>query len=316
MSPGPPGRDSLQPPPPTPLPLALLRAMRPHQWTKNLFVLAALAFAAGDRTEALERTSLRAGLWAFLAFCLASSAVYLGNDVVDVERDRAHPEKRLRPIASGALPVPLALVAAGALFAAALGLAWGLAGGAAVAALVAAYGLLNLAYSTGLKRVVLVDAFCIAGGFLLRLAAGGVAAGAAVSRWAFLCTLFLSLFLALEKRRAELGALGEESARTRPGLASYSLAFLDQMVSVLAACTIVAYTMYTIDPDTARKFAGANVLFWSVPFVAFGIGRYMVLVQSGRGGENPARILLGADGWFLLNTLLWGATVGYALFTG
>jgi 4-hydroxybenzoate polyprenyltransferase len=162
--------------------------------------------------------------------------------------------------------------------------------------------------------VVLVDAFCIASGFLLRLAAGGVAAEAEVSRWAFLCTLFLALFLALNKRRAELALLGEAGASTRASLQHYSLAFLDQMVSVLAACTIVAYTMYTVDPDTARKFGEGGVLFWSVPFVAFGIGRYMVLVQSGRGGENPARILLGGDGWFLANTFAWAAVVGFALF--
>ena len=171
-----------------------------------------------------------------------------------------------------------------------------------------------MAYSTRLKSIVLVDAFCIATGFLLRLEAGGIAAGAEISRWAFLCTLFLALFLALNKRRAELALLGDGSANTRPSLQHYTVPFLDQMVSVLAACTIVAYTMYTVDPDTAHKFAGATMLFWSVPFVAFGIGRYMVLVQSGRGGENPARILLGGDGWFLVNTLLWAAVTGFALF--
>jgi len=309
MSAGTPGRASGSP-------LILLRAMRPHQWTKNLFVLAALAFAAGDRRagEGLTAGDIAASLWAFLAFSLASSAVYLWNDVLDVEKDRAHPTKRLRPIASGELAVPVALAAAGVLFVAALALAWGLAGGVRSAALVGGYGVLNLAYSLALKHVVLVDAFCIATGFLLRLAVGGEAAGAEVSRWAYLCTLFLALFLALEKRRAELGALGEESARTRPGLRHYDLAFLDQMVSVLAACTIVAYTMYTLDADTAAKFPGAPALFWSVPCVAFGIGRYMVLVQSGRGGENPTRILLGGDGWFLANVLLWAGTVGYALF--
>jgi 4-hydroxybenzoate polyprenyltransferase len=290
--------------------------MRPQQWSKNLFVLAALVFSAGElgfSGEALRGHALTT-LWAFLAFCLGSSAVYLLNDVLDVEKDRAHPEKRRRPVAAGELSGGAALLAAALLFAGGLALAGALGGGRGNAAILAGYGALNLGYSTGLRRIVLVDAFCIAGGFLLRLAAGGVAAGVEISRWAFLCTLFLALFLALNKRRAELALLGGEGAHTRATLQHYNLAFLDQMVSVLAACTIVAYTMYTVDEDTARKFAGARALFWSVPCVAFGIGRYMVLVQSGRGGENPARILLGGDGWFTLNTLVWASVVGYALF--
>jgi 4-hydroxybenzoate polyprenyltransferase len=292
----------------------LLRAMRPQQWSKNLFVLAALLFAAGDRQATLERADVLASLGAFLAFCLASSAVYLVNDVLDVERDRAHPEKRLRPIASGELPLASARLAAGVLFPLALGLATWVGGGLATATILLGYGVLNVAYSTWLKRIVLVDAFCIAAGFLLRLQAGGVAAGAEVSRWAFLCTLFLALFLALNKRRAELALVGDGSTSTRPSLRQYTVPFLDQMVSVLAACTIIAYTMYTVDADTVAKFGGGRALFWSVPFVAFGVGRYMVLVQSGRGGENPARILLGGDGWFLANTLGWAAAVGWAIF--
>jgi len=294
----------------------LLRAMRPHQWSKNLFVLAALVFAAGDRTtlEPLTRARVLAVIGACLAFCLASSAVYLLNDVLDVEKDRAHPQKRLRPIAAGELSVPAAQLSSAALFLGALLLASLAGGGLPVAALVLGYGLLNLAYGFWLKRIVLVDAFSIAGGFLLRLDAGGVAGGVDVSHWSFLCTLFLALFLALNKRRAELGLLGEGASDTRPSLQHYTVGFLDQMVSMLAACTIVAYTMYSVDPDTLKKFGGASRLFWSVPFVAFGLGRYMVLVQSGRGGENPARILLGGDGWFLLNTLLWTAVTGWALF--
>jgi 4-hydroxybenzoate polyprenyltransferase len=295
---------------------ALLRAMRPHQWSKNLFVLAALVFAAGDRSTA--GFDLAEHGWptlaAFAAFCLASSAVYLLNDVLDVEKDRAHPEKRRRPRASGELPITAALGAAALFFAGALALAGALGGGLANVAVLAAYGLLNVAYSTRLKHVVLVDAFCIAAGFLLRLAAGGIAADAEISRWAFLCTLFLALFLALNKRRAELALLGDNHVATRASLQHYSVAFLDQMVSVLAACTIVAYTMYTVDEGTAAKFGEGRALFWSVPFVAFGIGRYMVLVQNGTGGENPARILLGGDGWFLANTLAWAAVVGYAIF--
>ena len=295
---------------------ALVRAMRPHQWSKNVFVLAALVFAAGDRRAEHAITTERGlrALAAFAAFCLASSAVYLLNDVLDVEKDRAHPEKRHRAIASGELSIRAALASACVLFAGALALAAGFGGGLVVAGILALYGLLNVAYSTWLKSVVLVDAFCIATGFLLRLAAGGQAAGAEVSQWAYLCTLFLALFLALNKRRAEIELLGDHGQHARPTLREYSIGFLDQMVGVLAACAIVAYTMYTVDADTAAKFGAEHGLFWTVPFVAFGIGRYMVLVQSGRGGENPTKILLGGDRWFLANTLLWVAAVCFLIF--
>lgn len=294
--------------------LALLRAMRPEQWAKNVFVLAPLVFALGDRRieyapggDEVVRTLLT-----FLAFCLVSSAVYLGNDVLDVEGDRAHPEKRKRPIASGAVAVPTAVVAAVVLVAVGTLVGW-LAAGTVVVALVA-YLLLNLGYGMGLKHVVLLDAFCIAAGFLLRVHAGGAAADAEVSHWLFLCTLFLALFLALNKRRAEVVLLGENRAAHRASLREYSLGFLDQMVGVLAACTIVCYTMYTVGEETVEKFGDRDRLVWTVPFVAFGIGRYMVLVQSGRGGGNPTRVLLGGDLPFLCAMVGWAGVVGWALF--
>ena len=148
-----------------------------------------------------------------------------------------------------------------------------------------------MAYSLRLKHVVLVDAFCIASGFVLRVEAGGIAAGASISKWLFLCTLFLALFLALNKRRAEIALLGEQSGAHRANLREYTPAFLDQMVGVLAACTLVCYTMYTVDAETAAKFGAQNRLFWTVPFVAFGLGRYMLLVQGNRGGGDPSRVL-------------------------
>ena len=296
-------------------PVALLRALRPEQWSKNVFVLAPLVFAMGDQRlaerpggEQVWRTAL-----AFAAFCLMASTIYLVNDAHDVESDRQHPRKKNRPIASGAVSIPLAL---GTAVACALGsLALGVAasgGGWQIPGTLLAYLVLNLAYSYQLKRVVLLDAFCIAAGFLMRVAVGGAAAGAPISQWLFLCTLFLSLFLALNKRRAELVLLGEEGAAHRASLQHYTIGFVDQMVSVLAACTVVCYTMYTVGDDTVAKF-GDNRLMWTVPFVVFGIGRYMVLVQSG-GGGNPTRVLLGGDVWFLVNSLGWAATVAWALF--
>lgn len=292
-------------------PLQLLRALRPHQWVKNVFVLAALIFAHGERGHLLawgpdvERTLL-----AFAAFCLGSSAIYLLNDVLDVESDRKHPEKRHRPIASGAVSIPLAL-GSSVLCALLAGLLAWRAGGEPhpVWVVVAIYVTLNFFYSMRLKHIVLVDAFCIAAGFLLRVQAGGYAAGASISHWLMLCTLFLALFLALCKRRAESDLLGEGRGEHRAILLEYNTAFLDQMMTVLAACTIVTYTMYTVAQETSLKFGAERPLVWTVPFVVFGLARYMLLVQTQKGGGNPTRLFLGGDVAFLVNTLLWGATV-------
>lgn len=307
-------------------PLALLRAMRPHQWVKNVFVFAALVFARGERAEGLlggDLSDVRRTLFAFAAFCLGSSSIYLINDILDVESDRAHPEKCRRPIASGELKVPVAWSSAALLVASALGLGL-LADGApevegrliqdlSVATVVGTYMTLNLMYSVKLKHVVLVDAFCIASGFLLRVYGGGLAAGAIVSHWLFLCTLFLALFLALCKRRAEIDLLGEGRGQHRAILLEYTPGFIDQMVTVLAACTILTYTMYTVADDTVAKF-GDSRLIWTVPFVVFGLARYMLLVQTQKGGGSPTRVLLGGDALFVANALGWLATVSVVVF--
>lgn len=296
-------------------PIAFLRAARPHQWSKNVFVLAALVFAAGELgSEVAFATAVVPTLFAFAAYCATSSAVYLLNDVVDVEKDRAHPKKKFRPIAARELSIPAALGGAVALVLLGLVLGWFAAPGGSVIVVLLIYTTINLAYSFGLKHVVLVDAFCIAAGFLLRVEAGGRAAGVEISHWAYLCMLFLALFLALNKRRAEVMQVGVGESATRQSLREYSLGFLDQMVGVLAACTIVCYTMYTVDADTMAKFGEDNRMVWTVPFVVFGVGRYMVIVHSGTGGDSPTRILLGGDPWFLLNTLAWAGTLGYAIF--
>lgn len=291
---------------------ALLRALRPQQWVKNLFVLAALVFARGEHGGSLFAwgEDARRTLLALLGFCLGSSAIYLVNDVLDVEQDRKHPEKKKRPIAAGELAIPLALGASAALFAAAFAL--GLAAGGEpvpVAWILGAYLVLNVLYSWRLKHIVLVDAFCIAGGFLLRVKAGGAAADAAVSHWLMLCTLFLALYLALAKRRAESELLGEGRGEHRAILLEYDTKFLDQMLSVLAACAIVTYTMYTVAPETAAKFGAGNQLVYTVPFVVFGLARYQLLVHTKKGGGNPTRLFLGGDLLFGLNTLGWMATV-------
>lgn len=297
-------------------PLALLQALRPHQWVKNLFVLAALVFALADQSHPRpeDHADVLRALWALLAFCLGASSIYLVNDVLDVESDRAHPTKRNRPIAAGRVSLPLALSTSVLCVGGALALAW-LAGdrGWGVVLVVGGYIALNFAYSVWLKHLVLIDAFCIATGFLLRVHAGGLAAQAPVSHWLLLCTLFLALFLALCKRRAEIELLGEERGNHRANLREYTVGFLDQLVTVLAAVTIVNYTMYTVADETVEKFHSTN-LVWSVPFVVFGIARYMFLVQTSRGGGNPTRVLLGGDLMFALNALLWAAVVACALF--
>ena len=303
-------------------PLAILRALRPHQWVKNGFVLAAVVFQLAEEGAALSLTEeVKSSLLAVAAFCLGASAIYLVNDVLDVENDRKHPEKSKRPIAAGEVSVPVALVmallCAGGAIAMSLqagGLAEDAGGGAtSVTICLAVYMTLNVAYSARLKHVVLLDAFCIASGFLLRVKAGGFAAGALVSPWLLLCTFFLALFLALCKRRAECDLLGEAKAEHRKILGDYEVGYLDQMVTALAACTILSYSLYTVIGDGASARADVE-LFWTVPFVVFGLGRYMWLVQQQRGGGSPTRVLLGGDLMFLVNTLGWLVTTGWLLF--
>lgn len=297
-----------------------LAALRPQQWVKNVFVFAALVFARGTRGGKLfegPHEEVQRALFVFAAFCAGASAIYLVNDVADVESDRAHPSKRNRPIASGALSIPAALLMSVACVIAALWLGH-LAeppahdldkGPVPVMFVVAAYMALNLAYSLKLKHVVLVDAFCIAAGFLLRVIAGGLAVPAQISHWILLCTMFLALFLALCKRKAEMDLLGEGRGEHRAILLEYDHRFLDQMVTVLAACTIVTYTMYTVSDDTNRNFG--DQLVWTVPFVVFGLARYLLLVSTRKGGGSPTRVLLGGDALFAANTLGWIAVVAW-----
>ncbi len=294
---------------------AILRAIRPHQWVKNVFVLAALVFAAGESHQ-LHAEKILSTLLAVAAFCLGSSTIYLINDIMDVESDRKHPEKCKRPIAAGELSVRAALLVAAFCLLGSLGFSFAVGGDPfPLAYVVGAYISLNFLYSWKLKHIVLVDAFCIAAGFLLRVQGGALAVGAPVSQWLFLCTLFLALFLALCKRRAETDLLGAEAGSHRAILNEYNVGFLDQMVTLLAACTIVSYTMYTIDEDAISRFSHGRLLFWTVPFVVFGLGRYLLLVQTQKGGGSPTRVLLGGDLMFALNGLGWTTVVLLALFT-
>ena len=297
-------------------PLAILRAMRPHQWVKNVFVLAAFVFGwAAHKDLAANMDALWRTLTALMAFCLGSSAIYLINDVCDVESDRKHPTKCKRPIAAGEVSIPVAIGASLTCVAAALALGWRASSEmGSVALVVGAYMSLNTLYSFRLKHIVLLDAFCIAGGFLLRVIAGGYAAQTVVSYWLLLCTMFLSLFLALCKRHAEIDLLGEDRGSHRKILTEYTPALLDQLVTMVAACTILCYALYTVAEDGGMRFSPEGRLVWTVPFVVFGLFRYLLLVQTQRGGGSPTRVLLGGDAAFVANGVAWLAVILAILF--
>ena len=271
-------------------------SLRPRQWAKNLFVFAGLVFA-----QKLLTPLVWPALAAFALFCALSGAVYLFNDVADRDQDRLHPQKRLRPVASGALGTRPALGIAAGLLVGSLALGFLLSRGFGVVAL--AYAVLLLAYSAWLKHVVIVDVLVVAIGFVLRAVAGALAIGVAISGWLLICTILLALFLALGKRRHELLALGAEAGRHRPILAEYSAGLLDQMIAVVTASTVTAYALYTMSPETVAKFR-TQLLPATLPFVLYGIFRYLYLLYRRRLGGNPSELFLN-DRALLVNTLLW-----------
>jgi 4-hydroxybenzoate polyprenyltransferase len=273
-----------------------LRLLRPRHWVKNGFVLAPLLFSG----RAADSAILLDALLAFAAFCLAASAVYAFNDVVDRAEDRVHPVKRLRPVAAGRISPGTAYVAAAVLAVLALGVA-SLAGPLS-ALCIAAYLALNVAYSVWLKHLVLLDVFAIATFFLLRLLAGAAAVQVRPSVWLLLCGGLLALYLGFAKRRHELLVLGDESSDHRSVLAQYSPPFLDQISSVLLAVTLVSYLMYSLTSETAAK-VGSDALSYGVPFVLYGMFRYLYLVHK-RGLGSPTEIVL-TDRPLIISAGLW-----------
>lgn len=267
-----------------------LQAMRPHQWVKNLLVLAPLAFTA--KGLKLDPSAWTAALLAFAVFCLAASSIYLLNDLVDRREDALHPTKRLRPIASGRLGVGAARAQLVAQLALAGGLATQVPAHAGVPFLVwpAAYLLLNVLYSFWLKRLVVVDCMCIALGFQLRVQAGAAAIDVPASHWLLLCTFFFALFLAFCKRYEELGRQAEAGGRTRATMDEYTGNFLSMMIGPLAALSILTYALYTVSPETVRVH-GTGGLMFTVPFVTYGVFRYLFLVYRRSEGGDPASLL-------------------------
>ncbi|HET9492179.1 MAG TPA: decaprenyl-phosphate phosphoribosyltransferase [Methylomirabilota bacterium] len=276
---------------------ALVVSLRPRQWVKNLFVFAGLVF--GEKL--LDPAAGALAVATFAVFCALSGAIYLLNDVVDRERDRLHPTKRQRPIAAGRLPVGVAVGAAAGLLAAALGAS--LAIGVPVGLIALTYAILLIAYSAWLKHVVIVDVLVVAAGFVLRAAAGALAIQVEISGWLLICTILAALFLALGKRRHEYLTIGEEAAQHRPVLAQYSAGLLDQMIAVVTASTLTAYALYTMSPETVARFH-TRLLPITLPFVLYGIFRYLYLLYHQQMGGNPSDLFLN-DQPLRLNTLLW-----------
>jgi 4-hydroxybenzoate polyprenyltransferase len=276
--------------------LALLASLRPRQWVKNLFVFAGVIFSQQMLTP-LAWTALGA----FAIFCGLSGAIYLFNDVADAERDRLHPSKRLRPIASGELSRPTAAIFGALLLAGCLAAAFRV--GVAFGLVALGYGALLTAYSVWLKHIVILDVLTVAAGFVLRAVAGAVAVDAEISGWLLICTILIALFLALGKRRHEYRSLARDAAAHRPILAEYSESFLDQMISVVTASTVTAYALYTMSPETVAKFH-TRLLPLTLPFVLYGIFRYLYLLYRRDLGGNPSDLLV-ADRALLVDGILW-----------
>ena len=285
----------------------ILISMRPAQWVKNTVVLAALVFAQ----RLLDPADLLKGFGAFAIFCMVSGAAYLFNDVRDAERDRRHETKRSRPVASGSLLPRTAIGAACALLA--VGLASSALLGVDFLLIVIAYILLNAMYSMWLKRIVIIDVMVVAAGFLLRAIAGGAALeDVEISPWLVICTLFLALFLALGKRRHELVYLNEEAISHRSVLAEYSPQLLDQMIAVVTTSTVIVYVLYTTSLSVQEKL-GTTKLFITIPFVLYGVFRYLYLVHTREQGGSPERVLF-SDLPLLADVLLWFGAVCVALY--
>jgi decaprenyl-phosphate phosphoribosyltransferase len=288
---------------------AAVKSMRPHQWVKNLFVAAPLVFArrVGDGPAALRTAA------AFGIFCLLSSTVYLVNDLVDVDKDRAHPVKRRRPIAAGALSAAAAKGLAGTLGVAALVAAAALGPGFALPATAAAYLALNLVYSLSLKNVAFVDVACISAGFLLRVLGGAFAIPVPASRWLLACTLLLSALLGFGKRAHELRVSGESGRAQRAVLGRYDLVTLRRLMGVLGVLTTLTYLAYTRSMH-ARELVHVE-LFWTVPFVAFGIFRFNWITSRKADAESPTDSMM-RDPLFVANLVLYAASVLILLYVG
>lgn len=282
--------------------IALIKSMRPRQWTKNAFVLAAVVF--DHQLSFNNPVPLLRSLVGFILFCLLSSAIYIINDLADIEADRQHPRKRNRPIASGELPVPTAKIAAGILLLITFAIGALLSTGFLITAI--AYFLVNLAYSKWLKHIPLIDVLIIALGFVLRVVAGvTVIHVERFSPWLYVVTTLFSLYVGFGKRRAELTLLENGSAAYRRVLEGYNLPLLDQLITIVSSSTILAYSLYTF---SAPNLPANHTMMLSIPFVLYGIFRYLYLIQIKNEGGAPEDLLL-MDRPLQATVLLWGISI-------
>lgn len=286
--------------------IEVLKSLRPQQWLKNFFIFAPLIFSENiSDTPLLSKTIL-----AFFIFCVLSGSLYIFNDLKDMEEDKLHPMKSKRPLASGRLKKSQAffsffiLIALGFILAASLNRSF------FIMAMI--YFLLQILYSSWLKHVVILDVFIIAAGFFIRVIAGGLAIEVYISPWLLICTILLALFLAFSKRRHELILLEKDASNHRPILAEYSPYLLDQMIAVVTASTVIAYCLYTISEETITKF-GTTKLIYTVPFVLYGIFRYLYLVHQKSEGGTPEALII-RDRPLLIDIFLWIATAAVIIY--
>jgi len=284
----------------------LILSMRPYQWIKNIVIFAAIIFSYNIfRWHMLIRV-----IAAFFLFCIFSGCVYIFNDLLDRESDRKHPLKSQRPIASGKLGQFTAVAGATAIGLGGFLLAWIL--GRRFFLIALSYFLLQIVYSYILKQAVILDVFSIACGFVLRVVAGAEVIHVPISSWLLICTMLLSLFLALSKRRHELVFLKDEASNHRKALKEYSPYLLDQMIAVVTSATVVAYALYTVAPETVQKFHTTRLIY-TVPFVLYGIFRYLYLVHQKKEGGRPEELLV-MDKPLLVNILIYGLVVILILY--
>ena len=284
----------------------VIRTVRPHQWVKNVFVLAPVVFAK----EIFDAKLLENATSAFFVFCLLAGAVYAMNDLADIEADRMHPVKKHRPIASGRVAPGVARALAAVLVVGSLSWAYQLQPAFAVVA--AVYFAQNVAYSFKLKHVAYLDVGFIAAGFVLRVMGGGYATQTPVSNYLLLCTLLLALFLGFGKRRHELSAAAGKAALQRVALEQYSKRGLDLALALTGLATVVTYLVYTLDPRTEAFFHTKN-LWWSSAFVLLGVGRFLQLVKSRPKSESPTQEML-RDGPFVAIVLFWVVLVMWVVY--
>jgi len=276
------------------------RLLRPHQWVKNGFVLAPLIFAG----KLLHAPSLILGFSAFLVFCLVSSGVYAFNDIFDREQDRNHPTKRNRPVAAGEISVLTAAVLGAGLFA--VGILGAVSIGQSFLLWVVFYLLVQFGYNIAFRNIVILDILAIAMGFVIRAVAGSLAIDVVISPWLILCSLLIALFLGFAKRRQEIVLMGAAATQHRSILKEYSVPLLDQLIGIVTAATIVCYAIYTLTPEVTQRL-GSRYMILTLPFVLYGIFRYLYLVHVHEKGGSPTKDLL-TDAPLLISIFLWTLT--------